>query len=237
MDRSREWSSGDSKAFVAEHEPAQVLYVHGLFVRGREAWSLEYRLRRHGLALRRFRYDSRRESPEQVAVRLAATLGEAPGLHVMGHSLGGMIILAALAGLGPAWRGRAVLLAPPLGGSGCARRVAGLWGGRWALGAARDWLCGGLAPDMQLPEGRVALVAGTFNHGVGTLLRSCPAPGDGVVSVPETRFAGVPSPVLVNTTHLGLLFSRRAADVAIRFLRGSASGVAPDSAEAFAAPD
>lgn len=237
MDRSREWNSGDGKAFAAAHEPMQVLYVHGLFLRGREAWALRYRLRCGGLALRRFRYDSRGEPPERAAVRLAEILGGEPELHVIGHSLGGMIALAAVANLGPAWRGRAVLLAPPLAGSGCARRVAGLWGGRRVLGATRDWLCGGLPPDLQLPDGRLALVAGTFNYGVGTLLRACPAPGDGVVSVPETRIEGMPDPLLVNTTHLGLLFSRRVAGAASRFLRGAASGVAPGSPGAVAAPD
>ena len=198
--------------------------MHGLFVRGREAWGLKHHLLREGLSLRRFRYSSRGEAPAGVAARLADTLRGAPHTHVIAHSLGGLIALTALAEAGPVWRGRAVILASPVAGSSCARRVAGLWGGRRVLGAAHDWLCNGL-DGIRLPRERVAFMAGTFNHGIGTLLRACPAPGDGVVTLAETRIAEAAHALQVNTTHLGLLFSRDAAGAAARFIRSGAAAV------------
>lgn len=233
MQRSSDGNPGDSKAFAARQAAGRVLYVHGLLVRGREAWGLRYRLRRDGLPVVRFRYDSRAEPPERVAARLAAILRDAPDLHLVGHSLGGLITLAALAEAGAAWRGRAVLMGSPFAGSGCARRVGQLPGGRRVLGAARDWLCAGLDGAAAAPLDRVATVAGTFNHGVGTLLQACPPPGDGVVSVEETRLDGTVARLQVNTTHLGLLFSRRVAGAVSGFLRSGAfpSPDAPESAD------
>lgn len=206
------------------HEPQRVLYVHGLFVRGREAWGLRHHLRREGLSLRRFRYSSRGEAPESVAARLADTLRGAPDTHLIAHSLGGLIALTALTEVEPVWRGRAVILASPVAGSACARRVDELWGGRRVLGAARDWLCNGL-DGVRLPRERVAFMAGTFNHGVGTLLHACPTPGDGVVTLAETRIAEAVHALQVNTTHLGLLFSRDAAGAAAGFIRAGAAAV------------
>ena len=198
--------------------------MHGLFVRGREAWGLRHHFRRHGLGLSRFRYSSRGEVPVGVAARLAETLRAAPGTHLIAHSLGGLIALTALAEVEPVWRGRAVILASPVAGSGCARRFDTLWGGRQAMGAARDWLCNGL-DGLQLPRERVAFIAGTFNHGAGTLLRACPPPGDGVVTLSETRIAEAAHALQVNTTHLGLLFSRCVAAAAADFIRSGVAAV------------
>lgn len=236
MDRSQEWDPGDSKAFAKAHGYGHVMYVHGFFVHGREAWGLRHRLCRDGLSLHRFRYDSRWEPPDHVAARLAEVLRDAPDTHVIGHSLGGMITLAAIAEVGAAWRGRAVLLGAPFAGSSCARRVDELPGGRMVLGAARDWLCGGLE-GVAAPPGRVKLVVGTLNLGVGTLLRACPAPGDGVVNLDETRLDGIPRALQVDATHLGLLFNRRVADAVSLFLSGSEIGEAVDGDPGLAARD
>ncbi len=192
--------------------------MHGLFLRGYEAMWLARNLRRDGLHLERFRYASRREPPACVAARLAEALRQTPELNIIAHSLGGLIVLSALAEVLTVWQGRAVLLGAPLAGSDCARRVAGLWGGEWVLSAAREWVCNGLAP-MRVPSERVAILAGTRNRGVGRLLGACPTPGDGIVRVEETRFEGVLPMPPVNTTHLGLLFNPQVAAAATRFIR------------------
>jgi pimeloyl-ACP methyl ester carboxylesterase len=218
------WESdlGDSTPFEPGNKTERVLFVHGLFLRGYEAMWLARNLRRDGLRLERFRYISRREPPARVVARLAAVLQQTPELNIIAHSLGGLIALSALAEVLTVWQGRAVLLGAPLTGSECARCVAGLWGGEWMLGAAREWLCNGLAP-MPVPEDRVAVLAGARNRGVGRLLGACPTPGDGIVRVEEARFEGVLPMPPVNTTHLGLLFNRQVTAAATRFIR---SGVA-----------
>lgn len=201
----------------------RAIFVHGLFLPGYEAAWLAHRLRGEGIGLERFRYASRRESPTKAAARLAEDLRQAPDTHVIAHSLGGPVTLMALAEVQSHWQGRAVLLGSPLAGSEYARRVAARRGGNWLLGAARNILCNGLAP-LPLPTNRVAVIAGTCNHGGGRVLRACSPPGDGVVRVAETRLDGAVSLPQVNTTHLGLIFNRHVADAAVRFLRDSQPG-------------
>jgi pimeloyl-ACP methyl ester carboxylesterase len=218
MQQGWEGDPSDSTPFEPGNKMKHVLFIHGLFLRGYEAMWLARNLRRNGLYPERFRYASRGESPARVAARLAEVLRQMPELNIIAHSLGGLITLAALAEVASLWQGRAVLLGSPLAGSACARRVASLWGGEWLLGAAREWLCNGLAP-MRVPDDRVAILAGTCNRSVGCLLGACPRSGDGIVRVAETRFEGVLPMARVNTTHLGLLFDRQVAVVAARFIR------------------
>jgi pimeloyl-ACP methyl ester carboxylesterase len=226
MQQGWESNLGDSTPFEPGNKTERVLFVHGLFLRGYEALWLARNLRRDGLRLERFRYASRMEPPARVATRLAAVLQQTPELNIIAHSLGGLIALSALAEVLTVWQGRAVLLGAPLTGSECARCVAGLWGGEWMLGTAREWLCNGLAP-MPVPDDRVAILAGARNHGVGRWLGACPAPGDGIVRVVETRFEGTMHVPLVNTTHLGLLFNHQVVAAATRFIRAGTVSCLP----------
>lgn len=194
----------------------RVLFVHGLLMTGHESMLLARRFARSGLRLERFRYASRREGLEVVAVRLAELLCERPRIHVVTHSLGGLIMMSAVA-RAPRWLGRAVLLGPPLGGSETARALVGLPGGSWWLGEARETLTG--TPRFPSPPvGRIAVIAGTRNIGIGTLLRATGGAADGVVRVAETRLAGAAA-IEVHANHVGLLFNRRVAAVAAAFIR------------------
>lgn len=204
----------------------RALYVHGLLMTGREGALLRRRLRGLGVAAGIFRYRSRGEGPAEAAARLAARLRAEPGIALVGHSLGGLVAMAALAAA-PAWRGRAVLLAPPLAGSAVARRLLSLPGGGWWLGAAREWLAG--PPQFGAPPGRVAVIAGTRNVGIGRLLGACAPPGDGVVRLEETRLAGAPALVL-RANHVELLFSARAAAATAAFIRRGVLHPAGDAA-------
>lgn len=212
--------SRDGTSFAAPDKPLELLYVHGLFLRGHEAVRYAVRLRRANIVVRRFRYRSRREAPEAVAERLARRLREAPEAHVLAHSLGGLITLLALARV-PEWRGRAVLLGSPVRGSGVARRILQWPGGRRLLGDAAGRLHGGLDSPLP-PPGRVAVVAGTCNIGIGRLLAACPPPGDGIVRVNETALPGAVASVSFPTMHIGLVCSRPVIDWVGRFIRAGA---------------
>lgn len=200
---------------------ARVLFVHGLWMSGYEGYVLARRLAREAFALERFEYVSRHEFPGAVAARLTRMLVEDPATHLVGHSLGGMLSLAAIAQAGSAWAGRAVLLGSPLAGSEAARRLARLPGGSWCLGAACDWLTD--PPPLAPAAARVAVIAGTRNIGFGRLLGGCLAPADGVIRVAEARIRGI-EPTTVRANHLGLLFNRRVAALVATFLNGGRLG-------------
>jgi hypothetical protein len=61
-------------------------------------------------------------------------------------------------------------------------------------------------------------IAGSIAIGISLLLSDLPRPNDGTVSVAATRLEGMSDHLVVKTTHMGLLFSRRAAAQVIAFL-------------------
>lgn len=197
---------------------ARVLLIHGIWMRGPSLWPLARRLARAGFAPEPFAYASVRGNPAETIARLRAAIGtgSAP-VHVLGHSLGGMLALEAVrdpAGLAP---GRVVCLGSPVAGSGVARRLQARRGLRPLLGRSAPILCTGLAPWNTARE--VGLVAGTRGFGIGHLVGGLVPPDDGTVALAETRLAGLPAPRTVRSSHTGLLLSREVARLAIGFLR------------------
>ncbi|HXY76457.1 MAG TPA: hypothetical protein VEH54_06075, partial [Steroidobacteraceae bacterium] len=72
-----------------------VVYVHGLWMPGQESVLLRHRLEQEfGLTLHSFRYSAASLTMSAIASRLAAFVRrlEAPELHFLGHSLGGLVI-------------------------------------------------------------------------------------------------------------------------------------------------
>jgi len=202
---------------MATRQPeSRALFVHGLWMSGHEAAWLRRCLAPAGVDLDRFAYASMRASPCEAARRLAHRMRAEPGVHLVAHSLGGLVALAALAEV-PDWSGRAVLLGPPLAGSRVARRLRRAPGGALFLGAARDWLVE--PPALTAPEGRVAVIAGTRNIGIGRVLAGCPGPGDGVVRVAETVLAGA-ARMEVRANHVELLVRPRVCAAVAAFLAG-----------------
>jgi pimeloyl-ACP methyl ester carboxylesterase len=141
----------------------------------------------------------------------------APGpVHLVGHSLGGMLaLLACVEGDLPA--GRIVCLGSPLAGSAAARGLIGHWGGDLLLGNARDLLEHGLKRWDGPRE--VGMVAGYLPMGLGSVVGALPDEHDGSVAVAETRLPGLADHCMVETTHTGLLMSAEVAQQAAAFLR------------------
>lgn len=207
----------DGEAIIGKRAAAEprALYVHGLFMTGAEGIVLMRRLRRRAIAAEGFVYASRHEAPGRTAERLAARLAADPDVHLVGHSLGGVIAALAIART-PGWRGRAVLLGPPFAGSDTARRTTRLPGGRWLLGKGGRYLAGVPEEVSDLPQ--VLVIAGVRNVGIGRLIGAAAPPGDGQVRLVETRLAGAAHQA-VRRGHLALLFDRRVARMTAEFLR------------------
>lgn len=196
-----------------------VLLVHGLWMNRLAMWPLAWRLRRAGFDVSFFGYYSAFFPHEAHAERLAAHVAALPrGIHLVGHSLGGVVILNALARL-PQTKARSVLaLGSPLRGS-----AAGLQFMRHALGRFCVGRSGALwqtFPVLQVPQGvRVAVIAGTRRVGLGRFFARLDAPNDGVVTVAETQLPGLADHIVMSVSHTGMLVSKSVAAQSIAFLR------------------
>jgi pimeloyl-ACP methyl ester carboxylesterase len=200
--------------------PAQehVILLHGVWMRGLTLVPLARRLRERGFITHRFDYASLFSGPASSVDRLAGKLFSlAPGpVHLVGHSLGGLIALETLASYHGLPRGKVVCLGSPLAGSSAARGLARNYLGK-LLGRSATLLKSGLA---ELPPGRVVgVIAGSRSVGLGGVFGDFDGLNDGTVAVWETRLPGLADHRVLPASHTGLIFSRPAADLVAGFLR------------------
>lgn len=202
---------------MAAAAPPGVLLVHGIWNARHWLAPFAVRLRREGLAPELFGYDSVLRDPGQAGDRLIAHLRRRPVELLVGHSLGGLVILEALRRTPDLPVRRVVCLGSPLRGSG----VATAMGNRRAplslvLGRSRSLLETGCAPWEGPAE--VGVVAGNRARGVGGLFARMDGESDGTVSVSETRLPGLADHCVVPASHSGLVLSAEAARQTARFL-------------------
>lgn len=206
-----------------------MVYVHGLWLNGWESLLLRKRLSRqlHCTALS-FPYASLGEGLEKNVRALAGFLGglNAETLHLVGHSMGGSLILELFerSGAGsPAEAsklppGRIVLLGSPVRGSRAARSLSRLPFGRRMLGRTAHQA---LIPERDRRwEGarELGIIAGTVPVGLGRFMGRFDAPSDGTVLVAETHLPGAKQQIKLRTTHSGMIYSAPVARQISSFL-------------------
>lgn len=196
--------------------PPKVLLVHGIWNARHWLAPFAMRLRREGLAPELFGYDSVLRDPEQAGDRLIARLRCEPVELLVGHSLGGLIILEALRRAPDLPVKRVVCLGSPLCGSGVVAAMSGRPPFSLLLGRSRGLLETGCAPWQGAAE--VGVVAGNRPRGVGGWFTRLEGASDGTVTVAETRLPGLADHCIVPASHSGLVMSSDAARQAARFL-------------------
>ncbi len=210
-----------SEQRTGEGESGSVVCVHGLWMSGLEMSVLRTRLGQSGFHVRQFSYPSVLRSPATHVEALATLVSRMPGpeVHLVGHSLGGLVILHLLHCCCPQRFGRAVLLGSPVTGSRLARRARRSRMGAWFLG--RSWRGGldGDVPSWQGAPDRVGAIGGTWGVGLAHYVAGpLTPPHDGVVQLDETRLSGA-AHLALPVSHVSMLFSREVADATALFLR------------------
>ena len=172
-----------------------------------------------------FTYRTTREPIDAILERLQEFLAarSAATVHLVGHSLGGIVLLRLLqraAQRAPAVPpGRAVLLGSPVCGSDAAARLEAVALGRAMLGrVAVDGLLREPLCDWPAPR-EVGVIAGTSPVGLGRVLTRFTEPNDGTVAVRETRFDSARDRITLPVSHMGMLMSARVAEETAHFLR------------------
>jgi len=203
-----------------------VVLVHGLWMHGLVMEPMRWRLeQRHGYAVYPYSYPSVAEGLDANIERLLDFLGaiDAPKVNLIGHSLGGVLAVRALARAPDAVSGRVVCIGSPLAGSGAARALKSVRGGEAMLG--KLILESLLQEPMNVYEGvcDVGVIAGDGGFGIGAVMNAVEPgaltpPHDGTVTVAETRLAGIADHVVLPVTHTWMLLSPEVADQAAHFI-------------------
>jgi pimeloyl-ACP methyl ester carboxylesterase len=201
-----------------------VILLHGLWMRGFALAMLHRRLMEAGFRVHRFDYLSVAATQQRILDRLHARMNDlamdadADAVHLVGHSLGGLLALRACLDANELPQGRIVCLGSPLLGSAAARGFAN-WGrsGEVLLGHNRELLEQGFERWEGARE--VGMIAGRMPLGLGAVLGHFEGEHDGTVSVDETRLPGLTDHCVVEANHTGLLFSVDVAQRVALFLR------------------
>jgi pimeloyl-ACP methyl ester carboxylesterase len=199
-----------------------IVFVHGAIVRGWEMRLMRQRMRRFGYRVRQFRYRSMMIGLDENVRRLGKFLRETEGdvLHVVGHSMGGVLARLAFEREPDPRPGRIVAIGSPLLDCWVARRFLRLHPlvGRLLIGRTVADHVARPADPVWRGARDLGVLAGTFPFGVGAMFKTLPSPSDGVVLLDETRLQGLRDHVEYRLNHFGMLFSRRCTVQVARFL-------------------
>jgi len=199
-----------------------VILVHGLWTGGWAMQGLRVLLSRRGYAATALDYPSMAQSLFDNARRLAARIAELgqPAVHLVGHSLGGLVVLRYLRMHGEQRVRRIVLLGTPVRACMAGLRLESVAAGERLLGASRDIWRG--LPDDYRPQCELGVIAGSRPWGLGHLVLRLPGTNDGVVRLEETEVAGMRDRVVLPVSHSGMLVSARVARQVAAFLERGA---------------
>ena len=184
-----------------------VLLLHGLWRSVGAMEPLARGLRERGYGTVNFPYASMWWRLETAAARVRRWVEEelAPGedgrkVHLVTHSLGGIVTRKLIEEERPSWLGRVVMLAPPNQGSEIVDWLGPL--GRWTLGPVSRNLrtaAGDARPP--LPEGaEVGVVMGSKSQ-IPFFRRLLEADNDGIVSVERGRLDGMKDFLVLDADH------------------------------------
>jgi len=198
-----------------------VIVIHGLWMQGLVMGLLARRISDQGFAAQTWSYPTLRLSLDENAEGLArhCMALAVPRVHIVAHSMGGLVALRMLERHHELRCGRLVLVGTPYGDSFSARRLARFPGGSALLGRSiREWLNG--PRPLPRADTEVGIIAGTRGFGLGRLVApDLPRPNDGVVTLQETVVPGVTGRVELAVGHTEMLLSRAVARQCCAFLR------------------
>jgi pimeloyl-ACP methyl ester carboxylesterase len=196
----------------------RIVLVHGLWNRGWYMAVMARRLRSKGHAVEVFSYPTRSNCLDGHADALHEFLGQikAGQLHLVGHSMGGLVILNLLRRYDDLPPGRVVLMGTPVKGSRVVKRLEKLPGQKLLFGKARENLLQGYEHTPRTHE--TGMIRGTRALGLGQITGPQGEPNDGSVAVSETELEGLKDAVEIGVSHTEMLVSAEVVEQVEHFL-------------------
>lgn len=207
--------------------PEGVLLLHGTARRASSMERIARHLRANGFATLNLDYPARKAAlgviADAIAPEVACFAEDIERLHVVTHSMGGLVARALITRHRPENLGRVVMLGPPNGGSEVAdalhrtlafRRVFGPSGRQ--LTTRRDPRTAALLGPVDYPLG---IIAGDRSLYPLESLLWLKGPNDGRVSVARTKVAGMSDHLTLHAAHPTMMWNARVIAQVLTFLR------------------
>lgn len=196
-----------------------VILVHGLWLTGLVTTYWKVCLQRAGFHVVVFSYASTRRNLSENAKQLSQLISSLSDsrINLIGHSLGGLLILKALSQHPDKRIKRIVLVGTPYQGSKVAMTLAKRNWGRSILGRSMMELIH--APLIPTQGVAVGVIAGSLTVGLGRLICRLPEPHDGTVSVEETKIPDMEDHIVLPVSHTSMLLSKSVMGQAVFFIR------------------
>ena len=197
---------------------SNIVLVHGLWNRGWSMSAMAKRLRARGHNVLVFSYSTRSDCLDGHADALYAFLSEnkTEELHLVGHSMGGLVILNLLNRFDDLPPGRVVLMGTPVKGASIVKRLEKLPGQKIIFGKSRDNLLQGFEQTPLVHE--TGMIRGTRALGLGRIAGKRSEPNDGSITVSETELDGLKDSVELEVAHSEMLVSAEVVEQVEQFL-------------------
>jgi pimeloyl-ACP methyl ester carboxylesterase len=208
-----------SRLIVKHSDHHMVVVVHGLWLTGGAMTILRARFEQMGFQARSFSYPSVHEDLSHNAAQLFAFVQalRAERIHLVGHSMGGLLALQMLKEHHEPRIGRVVLAGSPYQDIQAVKNLMRNSFTQGVVGKSISQWLGQAKPDVASSY-QIGVIAGDRSLGLGRLVSKLPKPNDGTIVVEETQVPGAKDSILLHVTHSQMLFSAQVAEQAARFL-------------------
>lgn len=204
-----------------------VLFLHGMARRASAMRRLERAFAAEGFATFNLDYPARRldltDLADLIAPDVSTFAGGVSHLHIVTHSLGGLLARTLVTAHRPRHLGRVVMLGPPNAGSEVADIVHGLAAYRRIFGPVgaqvttrQDERLTALLGPVDYPLG---IIAGDRTVYFPESWWMLPGPNDGRVTVERTCVPGMSDHITVHATHTMMMWNRQVIREALHFIR------------------
>lgn len=197
-----------------------VILIHGLWMHGLVFLPHQRRLEKRGFFAQRFSYPSWSKTLGENVDRLAGFIAasRASRIHLVAHSLGGLVALAMLGQEADRRIRRLILMGSPCCGCHCGSFLAAAPPLSPLVGrSVKDWLA---RPRPPVPTSvEIGIIAGTRRFGMGCVIPGLPRPNDGVVALAETRLPEAKDSIALPVSHSGMLISTACTEQIAGFIQ------------------
>ena len=201
----------------------QIILIHGMWMSGFTLRSIGNQLVKKGWQLSYFNYSSMFTHFEKNVDDLYTLWNscERESTHMVGHSLGGLLVLAMIEKYQLTNLPRTIVMGSPVNGSAVAKKLIKYRFGRAMLGKSAQVLVQGRENILQ---NKIGVITGTMGIGIGHLIQSLPKPHDGVVATTEATLTSAEDSIALPVTHASMLFSRKISTAIDQYLSAGRFG-------------